>query len=211
MSIKIKQIPNILTVIRIVLVPVFMIFFIFDIFPTDTVTLVVGAALFGAITLTDMYDGKIARKYNAISDFGKFLDPIADKLLVIGAMMALIIYYMKRANDRNGYRVFAIAMTFSVFIIVARELAVTALRLICKNTGGQVIAANMAGKTKTCAQIVFILAACIEPIIMSDSLWLSYLSMLFMTFMTVYSGWIYFKTYLPQLKEQSRVVIEDEE
>lgn len=199
---SIKDVPNILTVIRALLVPVFMIFFLFDLFPTDTVTRVVGAALFGAITLTDMFDGKIARKHNCISDFGKFLDPIADKLLVIGSMLSLIVFYLRRADDRNGYLAFSIVMTFSVFIIVTRELAVTALRMLVKNANGVTVAANMAGKTKTCAQIVFILAACIEPIIMSDSLWLSYLSLIGMTFLTVYSGAIYFKAYIPLLKQQ---------
>ena len=61
---SIKDVPNILTVIRALLVPVFMILFLFDLFPTDTVTRVVGAALFGAITLTDMFDGKIAFSFS---------------------------------------------------------------------------------------------------------------------------------------------------
>ncbi len=199
---SIKDVPNILTVIRALLVPVFMILFLFDLFPTDTVTRVVGAALFGAITLTDMFDGKIARKYNCISDFGKFLDPIADKLLVIGSMLSLIVFYLRRADDRNGYLAFSIVMTFSVFIIITRELGVTTLRMLVKNANGVVVAANMAGKTKTCAQIVFILAACIEPIIMSDSLWLSYFSLIGMTFLTVYSGALYFKAYIPLLKQK---------
>ena len=199
---SIKDVPNILTVIRALLVPVFMILFLFDLFPTDTVTRVVGAALFGAITLTDMFDGKIARKYNCISDFGKFLDPIADKLLVIGSMLSLIVFYLRRADDRNGYLAFSIVMTFSVFIIITRELGVTTLRMLVKNANGVVVAANMAGKTKTCAQIVLILAACIEPIIMSDSLWLSYFSLIGMTFLTVYSGALYFKAYIPLLKQK---------
>lgn len=199
---SIKDVPNILTVIRALLVPVFMILFLFDLFPTDTVTRVVGAALFGAITLTDMFDGKIARKYNCISDFGKFLDPIADKLLVIGSMLSLIVFYLRRADDRNGYLAFSIVMTFSVFIIITRELGVTTLRMLVKNANGVVVAANMAGKTKTCAQIVFVLAACIEPIIMSDSLWLSYFSLIGMTILTVYSGALYFKAYIPLLKQK---------
>ena len=91
----IKKVPNILTVIRMALVPVFMALIVFPILPTDTWVRVVGATLFAIISFTDFLDGKIARKYNCVSDFGKFLDPIADKLLVMGGMMSLIFYYMK--------------------------------------------------------------------------------------------------------------------
>lgn len=196
----IRKVPNILTVIRALLVPVFMVFLIFPLFPTDTITRVVAAVLFALISLTDMLDGKIARKYNAISDFGKFLDPIADKLLVIGGMLALVIFYMERATESNHYTLFAILVTFSIFIVVTRELAVTSLRLVCKNTGGAVIAANMAGKIKTVSQIIFILAACIEPILMTNSLWISYAALAVMTFMTIYSGINYFVIYLPLMK-----------
>ena len=87
-----KNVPNILTVMRAVLVPVFMVLVIFPVFPTETVTRVVAAVLFALISLTDMLDGKIARKYNIVSDFGKFLDPLADKLLVLGAMLSLVLF-----------------------------------------------------------------------------------------------------------------------
>ena len=209
----IKKVPNILTVIRMALVPVFMALIVFPILPTDTWVRVVGATLFAIISFTDFLDGKIARKYNCVSDFGKFLDPIADKLLVMGGMMSLIFYYMKMdaanllaaaINPKNDlhYDTFALVMTFALFIVIARELAVTSLRLICKNAEGTVIAANMAGKIKTVSQIVFIVAAFIEPVIFTRSLWISYISLAVMTAMTIYSGINYFMIYLPLLRKK---------
>lgn len=187
-----KNLPNILTVVRALLVPVFMIFVIFDIGGGD-MTRIIGAVMFGVISLTDMLDGKLARKYSLVTDFGKFLDPLADKLLVLGAMLSLIVYM---GEDR----VFAVILTFSTFIVILRELAVTSLRLICKNGDGKVIAANMAGKIKTVSQIIFILAALLEPLVREIPV-LTYTSLAVMVFMTVYSGINYFIIYLPLLKK----------
>lgn len=209
----IKKVPNILTVIRMALVPVFMALIVFPILPSDAWVRGVGAVLFALISLTDMLDGQIARKYHCVSDFGKFLDPIADKLLVMGGMMSLIFYYLKQdtlnvveaalgLKQDLHYDSFALVMTFSLFIVIARELAVTSLRLICKNSEGAVIAANMAGKIKTVSQIIFIVAAFIEPLLFSNSLWISYISLTLMTVMTVYSGINYFMIYLPLLKKK---------
>lgn len=187
-----KNLPNILTVVRALLVPVFMIFVIFDIGGGD-MTRIIGAVMFGVISLTDMLDGKLARKYSLVTDFGKFLDPLADKLLVLGAMLSLIVYM---GEDR----VFAVILTFSTFIVILRELAVTSLRLICKSGDGKVIAANMAGKIKTVSQIIFILAALLEPLVWETPV-LTYTSLAVMVFMTVYSGINYFIIYLPLLKK----------
>lgn len=226
----IKKIPNILTVIRAVLVPIFMVIIIFNnpnpngesirIFEKDYVVCFVGAAIFLLISLTDMFDGKIARKYNAVTDFGKFLDPIADKLLVMGGMLALIIYYTQRTVWSRGYNVLILSMVFSLFIVISRELAVTSLRLICKDSGGPVIAANMAGKIKTVSQIVFIIAALIEPWLykilvyfikgegaattMPYYQYITYASLIVMTAMTVYSGINYFMLYLPYMKGEKK-------
>ncbi len=191
-----KNFPNILTVIRAVLVPVFMVFLCFPIF-SDTVTRLVGASLFGAISLTDFFDGKLARKYRLVSDFGKFLDPLADKLLVLGAMLALTVFM-----GVGDYRIntFGLLLTFATFIVILRELAVTSLRLLCKRADGKVIAANMAGKIKTVSQIVFILAALLEPLFW-EPLVLTYISLGVMVMMTIVSGINYFRIYLPLLKE----------
>ncbi len=191
-----KNLPNILTVIRAVLVPVFMCLVIFPIFE-ENVTRIAGAALFALISLTDMLDGQLARKYNLVSDFGKFLDPLADKLLVLGAMLSLVLFNGMKGDDY----LFAVLLTFSTFIVLARELAVTSLRLLCKNTGGKVIAANMAGKVKTVSQIIFVIAAMIEPLFW-DVWGVTYLSLAVMVFMTIYSGINYFMIYLPMLKQK---------
>ncbi len=195
-----KNLPNILTVIRAALVPVFMVLVIFPLFP-ETATRLVGAALFGLISFTDMLDGNLARKYNIVSDFGKFLDPLADKLLVLGAMLSLVLFN----GMKEGDYVFAVLLTFATFIVLVRELAVTSLRLLLKNADGVVVAANMAGKVKTVSQIVFIIAAMLEPLLVGfyplNFLFITYLSLAVMIFMTVYSGINYFKIYLPYMQK----------
>lgn len=190
-----KNLPNILTVIRAVLVPVFMVLVICPIF-SEPITRIAGAILFALISLTDMLDGKLARKYNIVSDFGKFLDPLADKLLVLGAMLSLVLF---NGMAEENY-LFAAILTFATFIVLLRELAVTSLRLLVKNADGKVIAANMAGKIKTVSQIIFVIAAMVEPLLW-DVWVLSYASLAVMTAMTVYSGLNYFKIYLPLLKK----------
>lgn len=194
-----ENVPNILTVIRALLVPVFMVLIIFS--PRDgstgeTVMRLVSAALFGLISLTDMIDGKMARKYNLVSDFGKFLDPLADKILVFGAMISLITFM--GGDDGIAY-VFEICMVFAMFIFFTREIAVTSLRLLFSNKGGHALAANFAGKMKTVFQIVFIIVALIEPIFW-DVWVLTFVSMFIMAAMTVISGIIYFKEYIPLIK-----------
>ncbi|MBO4355463.1 MAG: CDP-diacylglycerol--glycerol-3-phosphate 3-phosphatidyltransferase, partial [Clostridia bacterium] len=195
---------NILTVARVVFVPVFMTIVIFDLFggvkPEGIWTRLIGAALFGLISLTDMVDGKLARKYNIVSDFGKFLDPLADKVLILGAMLALLIFM------RDNF-IFAALLSFATFIVIFRELAVTSLRLLCKNADGLVIAANKAGKIKTTSQMIFILAALLEPLIWNwlfnkNWLFITYAALAVMTFMTVYSGINYFRIYLPYLRKK---------
>ena len=192
------NVPNTLSLIRCLLVPAFVaaLLFMRDI---PIWGCVVPAIIYIITGLTDMLDGKIARKYNAVTDFGKFLDPMADKLLVMGGMLALIIYYTQRTVWSRGYNVLILSMVFSLFIIITRELAVTSLRLICKDSGGPVIAANMAGKIKTVSQMIFIVAALIEPLIWSIPA-VTYTCLAIMTIMTIYSGANYFKIYLPLMK-----------
>ncbi len=186
-----KNIPNILTVIRVVLVPVLMAVLIFPMM-SEFYTRIVGAVLFTLISFTDMLDGKLARKYNIVSDFGKFLDPLADKLLVFGAMLSLMIF------ERDNFLFIAI-LAFATFTVLLREFAVTSLRMLCK--GGGVIAANMAGKIKTVSQMVFIVAALVEPLLWSLPM-ITYASLAIMTFMTIYSGAKYFEIYLPMMGKQ---------
>ncbi len=105
--------------------------------------------MFLGASLTDHYDGKIARERNLITNFGKFLDPLADKLLVISALVCFL--------------QLGLADVWCVLIIIARELMVTSIRLLAVEGGGVVIAANKWGKAKTVSQMVailFILVCC---------------------------------------------------
>jgi len=110
----------------------------------------VAAAVFIIASLTDMADGKIARKYNLITDLGKFLDSLADKILVISIMLGLV--YLGRLSP------------ILVMIIILREFAVSGLRMIAASKG-EVIAARMIGKVKTVTQMVAIIYIMFEPLL----------------------------------------------
>ena len=131
------NLPNKLTVARILLVPFFVAALLID-FPLNNL---VALALFGAASLTDMFDGKIARKHGLITDFGKFADPLADKILVISALLCFV--------------QLGLCDCVAVIIVLFREFVVTSIRLIAA-ARGKVIAANMWGKVKTVTQIVAI-------------------------------------------------------
>ena len=141
------NLPNKLSVLRIILVPVTMIFMLpINIYGwqpegwnafINSNGMTVAAAVFIIASLTDMADGKIARKYNLITDLGKFLDSLADKILVISIMLALV--WLGRLSP------------IMVMIIILREFAVSGLRMIAASKG-EVIAARMIGKVKTVTQ-----------------------------------------------------------
>ena len=157
------NLPNKLTVLRLIMVPIFMVVMLIPAFCefsplTDMVFYLVGVTLFIAASLTDMLDGKIARKNGLVTDFGKFLDPLADKFMVIGAM--LCIFYV---NSVKGNPYLATLYIFALIVVIFRELAVTSIRLVASSSSGVVIAANMLGKLKTVTQIVAVCAAIIEP------------------------------------------------
>ena len=106
--------------------------------------------------------------------------------------------------EEAGGKIFAIVLIFATFVVLVRELAVTSLRLLAKNADGKVIAANMAGKIKTVSQIIFIIAALVEPLFVGfypmNFLFITYLSLAIMVYMTIYSGIKYFMIYIPMLK-----------
>ena len=139
--------PNKLTVLRILLVPVLLLSIY--LFPEGIAASLINAALFGLISLTDMLDGKIARKHNLISNFGKFLDPLADKILVVSVLVAFI---------SKGY-----ISSIVVIIVIIREFTVTSLRLIAASDN-VVIAASPFGKLKTVFQIITILVLFLFPL-----------------------------------------------
>ena len=185
------NLPNKLTVLRACLVPVFMVVLLLEVIPLKIACLV-GAVVFALTSLTDMLDGKIARKHNLVTDFGKFMDPLADKVMVICSLLAIMV--------RLDY--LADGLVWVTAIVVFRELAVTSLRLVAAGKAGKVIAAAFLGKLKTVTQIVCILCMLLEPVIFPES-WtifsqyhgLSYGTRAAMTVMTLWSGLDYMRKY----------------
>ena len=150
------NLPNKLTVLRVMLVPVFIVVMMLPASVLDPIISgLIGVAIFIAASVTDMLDGKIARKYGLVTDFGKLMDPLADKFMVIGAL-AVIVY----RSSTNALRLF---FTLVLLVVIFRELAVTSLRLVASTSAGAVVAANMLGKIKTVMQIIFISTVFIEP------------------------------------------------
>jgi len=184
------NLPNKLTVLRACLVPVFMIVLLVEAIPLKIACLV-GAVVFALTALTDMLDGKIARKHNLITDFGKFMDPLADKVMVICSLLAIMV--------RLSY--LADVLVWVTALVVFRELAVTSLRLVAAGKEGVVIAAAFLGKLKTVTQIACILCMLLEPLlpaswtIFSQYHLLSYVTMAAMAVMTVWSGIDYMRKY----------------
>ncbi|MGX6441912.1 CDP-diacylglycerol--glycerol-3-phosphate 3-phosphatidyltransferase [Neobacillus sp. K501] len=180
------NVPNKITISRILLIPLFLIIMLVP-FEWGTMKLLgaelpvthfVGALIFIFASSTDWVDGYYARKYNQVTNMGKFLDPLADKLLVSAALIVLV---------ELGY-----AASWIVIAIISREFAVTGLRLLLVE-GGEVVAANVLGKIKTWAQIVAISALLLHNIIFEMigfpfddvALWIALL-------FTIWSGWDYF-------------------
>lgn len=185
------NLPNKLTLLRVILIPFFLLFMYID-FPFHYA---VALVIFAAASITDALDGKIARKCGLVTNFGKFLDPLADKVLVIAALTVFV--------DLNDVNMGAIPL----IIITAREFMVSGLRLLAADSG-VVVAAGIWGKLKTAftmvaiVAILFWLSLCGDfSLSLSDSLvkavdnvvipiliWIS-------TILTVVSGAVYLKGY----------------
>lgn len=134
------NLPNKLTIFRVILIPFFVFFMLAPYFPDNGKYIAV--AIFIIASLTDMLDGKIARKYNLVTNFGKFMDPLADKLLVCSAMICLV------ATGQLA--------SWIVIIIISREFIISGFRLIAADNG-IVIAASWWGKAKTISQMIMII------------------------------------------------------
>ena len=119
-------------------------------------------AVYAIACISDALDGHIARKYNLITDFGKFMDPLADKFMVIGAQF-IILYRAMTAEVPS--KIFTPLFFWALLIVVFRELAVTSIRLVVSGSSGIVVAANMLGKIKTCTQIACVICCLAEPVI----------------------------------------------
>ena len=134
------NLPNKLTVLRVIMIPFFVVFMLFNI--TGAADKWIALVIFCVASLTDMLDGKIARKYNLVTNFGKFMDPLADKLLVCTAMICLV--SMDQLN------------VIVVLIIIAREFIISGFRQVAADSG-IVIAASYWGKFKTVSQMAMII------------------------------------------------------
>jgi len=145
------NLPNKLTIFRIILVPIMVIIPFLGI-PGDILNIPIESliiiAIFGIASYTDHLDGAIARKHNIVTTFGKFADPLADKILVLSAMLMLVEVQKLPA--------------WIPIIVLAREFVVSGYRLIAVEKGGQVIAASIWGKIKTATQMVAIILAFLD-------------------------------------------------
>ena len=139
--------PNKLTLARMIATPIFMAVMLIPFNYHYTVAFV----LFALASITDAIDGNMARKYNMVTDFGKFMDPLADKMLTTAAYLGFMFVF--------GSTAYSWHMTAIVFIVLFREFAVSSIRLVAVNNGGEVVAANMWGKCKTASQMVGIVFA----------------------------------------------------
>ncbi|EJF00951.1 CDP-diacylglycerol--glycerol-3-phosphate 3-phosphatidyltransferase [Liquorilactobacillus mali] len=181
------NLPNKLTVIRIILIPIFMLILLLPLdwgtasiggamIPT---TQILGAIIFAVASITDFADGQIARKQHLVTNFGKFADPLADKMLVMTAFIILVSIGKVPA--------------WVAAIIVCRELAVTGLRLIVVENDGKVIAAAMPGKIKTTTQMLSIIFLFLNNIFFAAiGIPVGEILLYICLFFTVYSGIEYF-------------------
>lgn len=159
---------NKITMFRVCMIPVFLVVLYWDFDGSRYVAL----GIFIIASLSDFADGYIARKYNLISDFGKFMDPLADKILVLSAMIVFVEWGAMPA--------------WALLLVVTREFAVTALRLVAA-PGGRVIAAGKSGKVKTAATMV-----CICFMLLPIPDWANTACWIVIVATTVYSGAEYF-------------------
>ncbi len=134
------NLPNKLTVLRVIMIPFFVVFMLTDL--GGAYGKYIALVIFAAASLTDLLDGKIARKYNLVTNFGKFMDPLADKLLVCSALICLV----------EAERLAA----WMVIVIIAREFIISGFRLVASDNG-VVIAASYWGKFKTTFQMIMII------------------------------------------------------
>jgi len=176
------NLPNKLTIARIVMIPLFVIALLINNNPAR----IIACIIFCIASFTDFLDGYIARKYNLVSNFGKLMDPLADKLLVASAMIVMV-----QTGDLAAW---------IVILILAREFAITALRSLAASEGSVVAASNL-GKIKTNFQMFGLILLILKPFVIGIihinlGLWLMYVALFF----TLYSGYDYFVKLKDQIK-----------
>jgi CDP-diacylglycerol--glycerol-3-phosphate 3-phosphatidyltransferase len=195
------NLPNKLTLLRVILVPVFMIFYLCN-FGLGFWSYLIAAVIYIIAACTDFLDGHIARKYGLVTNLGKFLDPVADKVMVMASLLCLCY--------GNANSVYGILLTFATAIVILRELAVTSMRLVAASADGSVIAAAILGKIKTVIQMSFVSIAILEPFLASvvgvaafavALRGVLYALLAGMVIMTVWSGMDYLVKYWKYIKE----------
>ena len=158
------NLPNKLSLFRLCLVPLIIIVLVL---PDSVIpyfwSSIIGAVIFVIASLTDCLDGQIARRCNLITDFGKFIDPLADKFMVLGALLAIVY----RSSQLRPF------LFWAAVVVIFRELAVTSIRLLVSRKSTVDMAAHLSGKIKTVAQIVCIVAALIEPLFYTAGTWMA--------------------------------------
>ena len=217
---KKMNLPNKLSLMRLCMVPIIVIVgMLTPKFSVEApsvafyISSVACAVLFIAASITDMLDGKIARRDGLVTDFGKFIDPIADKFMVIGALFVILFKF-------GTLQYFEYVMIAALIIVVFRELAITSIRLVASNASNVVLAANMLGKVKTVTQVVAISTVFLEPVLQwitkliaeavvghplawrYDILPLTWVTIALSLVMTVWSGVAYIKGYWKYLDPQ---------
>ena len=146
----VMNLPNKLTISRMIMIPVFILFFYLNF----TAHYFVALAVFLVASLTDLFDGKIARKYNLVTNLGKFLDPIADKVLVLSALVVFLTVPPIFTANLGGWAI--IVAGCGVAVILAREIIVSGFRMVAADAG-VVIAADKIGKYKTVMQDIAVI------------------------------------------------------
>jgi len=195
------NLPNKLTIARMCAIPIVIVVsllsFLKDVINGVNLQLLILLVIFILASITDFLDGKIARKYNLVTNFGKFMDPLADKLLVMSTMIAIL--------ELGIFQAFGVSFGFVITIILARELAITGLRTLAADNG-VVIAASKLGKLKTVSQMFMIIYVIfINSINFSNNLIKDIITVVlvaFATIMTIVSGVDYFIKNAKVLKEQ---------
>jgi CDP-diacylglycerol--glycerol-3-phosphate 3-phosphatidyltransferase/cardiolipin synthase len=177
------NLANKITLARIAMVPIFIILLYFDQYWTN----MIAAVIYGITALTDLLDGYLARKHNMVTDLGKILDPVADKILVTAALVLLV----------EMGRLEAVV----VIVLIGRDLMIGALRNVAASKG-TVIAAGAGGKIKTVFQMIGVgMIIWKNALLGIDIMWVGKIIVYLSVILSLHSGWVYFQNYAESARE----------